>query len=95
MLQLSEVIAAVRLDAKACRRRRRVSGQICAFPASIAAPADARAALPVSLPRRPIRLSRPSPGVRRHSTKPWTRRARREYAASTPRPTGRSKPLSA
>ena len=63
MLQLSEVIAAVRLDAKASRRRRRVSGQICAFPASIAAPADARAALPVSLPRRPIRSSRPSPGV--------------------------------
>ena len=32
MLQLSEVIAAVRLDAKACRRRRRVSGQILRIP---------------------------------------------------------------
>ena len=48
MLQLSEVIAAMRLDAETSRRRRRSSGQICAFTASIAAPADARAALPVS-----------------------------------------------
>ena len=41
MLQLSEVIAAVRLDAKTSRRRRRVSGQSFAHP------------LP-RLPRRPM-----------------------------------------
>jgi hypothetical protein len=47
MLQRSEAIAAMQPDAKTSRRRRRGPGQICALPASIAAPAGAQTAPPV------------------------------------------------